>query len=1263
MLTNCLPSTGSTIWPMVVVAVLVSGGGLLLHRLATGRRGTLPILLLIVGAATGLAVMAPRVDAHATTCDPSSSPATISEDRVESIPIVPDAFVSGGVITPDQAIDVAIDGFEPSEEVDVYVASVPRWLGTAVVGADGVFRFSFRIPTDLEPGAYNLLLLGRRSGRAIRQPVTLIDTGGPTTSTSMPPRSTTTSTTTPVTPTTTVPSSTSTSSTSTTAPTGTVQTLEWGVDVDFSTSDSPMVLPAATTDGPWWISPVYDVVSAGTTNCALDPSSRELTFDAMGTCEVRVTFAGWFDQWAETSRVVTIEIGPAAVCDSSMTYQRGDTGPGGGKIFYVSPTCKGWGKYLEVAPGDWTGSNDSSYQARWCDTNRYVTGASSSALGRGIRNTWAMAAECSESPALLAQAYRGGGKVDWAVPSEQELIEMCKWAHRLPQDDANCGGFSFDIEDYGFADHYWSSTQNGVTSAIENWLPGGQDFRTVSKDTGYVKARPIRAFGLIDTVQASWSTPISRVNVRSNSYLLDFSESITGLTASDIDNSGTASGCVFTPESSSGTSVVVNVVCASDGTIVPVLAAGSVTGGSGLGPTRATPGPGIWIDTIAPSLELGTIPSTMVSGLAFALASDEVGAVHLVHDTVSVTTLDDIISAADGDVNSVLIGTANTEVVLNSAGLTAGTYHLYASDSGGNISAPSAAVSVRDPQSCTSDCLVGDVGPGGGTVVYDAGSVQSWGRYLEFAPSDWQGGDGVWPDLQWCDVSVDLAGATGSAIGDGRANSLAMLEGCSTGVAIDANAYRGGGQVDWHMASIDEWKMVCRWVKGRAFDATNCGGWDGGYVNGDGFTSHYWTSTQVDTATAMETYMPGGDDFRIVAKQGPGWGISARPIRAFGAGGVQASIVADQTRSSSQTLGFTVDFSESITGFAAADLTNIGSASGCAFTPASSSGTSIHVSVTCSVDGTVVVEMASGSVVGSAGVGPSVAVNSPMVPIDSIVPTVDVISISSTLVAGTPLEVSMSERGDIYIVDSTITIVDRSSITSAADSAWNTSYAPDTAALGLMTTGLANGTYDVYAIDQAGNISSAFSMEFTIRDAEACSTSCLIGDIGPGGGRVVYNAGSAQSWGRYIEVAPSDASPSGERPWCDASTTLLADASGSAIGTGLTNSQSIAAGCTTAAAIDAMAYRGGSLSDWFLPSADEMRAVCRWALGAFGTTGCSGSSGSYVNNLDFLSHYWTSTQIDATNAYETWMPGGNDYRMVSKAGPGWGIGVRPVRYF
>ena len=43
------------------------------------------------------------------------------------------------------------------------------------------------------------------------------------------------------------------------------------------------------------------------------------------------------------------------------------------------------------------------------------------------------------------------------------------------------------------------------------------------------------------------------------------------------------------------------------------------------------------------------------------------------------------------------------------------------------------------------DYTIGDTGPGGGIVFFDAGSVQPWGRYLEagpqLAPTEWCGED------------------------------------------------------------------------------------------------------------------------------------------------------------------------------------------------------------------------------------------------------------------------------------------------------------------------------------------------------------------------------------------------------------------------------------------------------------------------------------------------------------------------------------------
>ena len=99
---------------------------------------------------------------------------------------------------------------------------------------------------------------------------------------------------------------------------------------------------------------------------------------------------------------------------------------------------------------------------------------------------------------------------------------------------------------------------------------------------------------------------------------------------------------------------------------------------------------------------------------------------------------------------------------------------------------------------------VGDIGPGGGIVFYDAGSRQSWGRYLEAAPRGWYG---TGSDAAiWGCVGTSISGARGTSIGSGRANTAAILASCSESeiAARIAVNYRGGGLRDWFLPSVDE---------------------------------------------------------------------------------------------------------------------------------------------------------------------------------------------------------------------------------------------------------------------------------------------------------------------------------------------------------------------------------------------------------------------------------------------------------------------------
>jgi hypothetical protein len=88
---------------------------------------------------------------------------------------------------------------------------------------------------------------------------------------------------------------------------------------------------------------------------------------------------------------------------------------------------------------------------------------------------------------------------------------------------------------------------------------------------------------------------------------------------------------------------------------------------------------------------------------------------------------------------------------------------------------------------------VGQTGPGGGIVFYDAGSTQAWGRYLEAAPSD-TGSGRLWtyPFTQGAGLSLP------STLGSGYANTVALAN-AGSAVASATLSYDGGGKSDWFM--------------------------------------------------------------------------------------------------------------------------------------------------------------------------------------------------------------------------------------------------------------------------------------------------------------------------------------------------------------------------------------------------------------------------------------------------------------------------------
>mgnify|MGYP006273747815 CR=1 FL=1 len=138
--------------------------------------------------------------------------------------------------------------------------------------------------------------------------------------------------------------------------------------------------------------------------------------------------------------------------------------------------------------------------------------------------------------------------------------------------------------------------------------------------------------------------------------------------------------------------------------------------------------------------------------------------------------------------------TAGTTYYIRVAAVNPSTTGSYVSDSAVVVSKTCANGGV---------CAVGNTGPGGGTVFYDAGSLQSWGRYLEAAPASAT-------SATWCNnTSSALTGTFSRAIGSGAMNTYLMLDGCTSGAAHNATGYSNNGYSDWYLPSILDLGQMC----------------------------------------------------------------------------------------------------------------------------------------------------------------------------------------------------------------------------------------------------------------------------------------------------------------------------------------------------------------------------------------------------------------------------------------------------------------------
>ena len=165
------------------------------------------------------------------------------------------------------------------------------------------------------------------------------------------------------------------------------------------------------------------VGSTGVTVSTLTSSSFTATFD------VPVSSTGSIYKLTVQSTPHT----PIPCAATNGECVLGDTGPGGGKIFYVSaggftcgPTLNLTCHYLEAAPNTWNGGSSDPVFI-WADagTSSTLIGATAqrTAVGEGYANTLAIVAQPNgtSTSAGAVRNYNGGGLNDWYLGNVNEM--------------------------------------------------------------------------------------------------------------------------------------------------------------------------------------------------------------------------------------------------------------------------------------------------------------------------------------------------------------------------------------------------------------------------------------------------------------------------------------------------------------------------------------------------------------------------------------------------------------------------------------------------------------------------------------------------------------------------------------------------------------------------------------------------------------------------------------------------------------------------
>jgi hypothetical protein len=274
----------------------------------------------------------------------------------------------------------------------------------------------------------------------------------------------------------------------------------------------------------------YTVTSSGGTVASYSLTGTLPAGLSFSTTTGRITGTPTAAQTATTYTITATNISGSGTATFTLTVVRtcanggecivGNTGPGGGKVIYVSTTnftstgsdcntagaggvttCKyleaaptGWGNGITIEPGDIgdkevTGTSTVDPRLKWCNDSIWLRNElTKTAIGDGRPNTTTRTqnvarGECTTGAIFHAELYEGNGKRDWHLPSKDELNQM-RINREVLGDLPNVGNTT-----------WWSSSEVGTGNALnQNFFVGNTNGNANGK-TFLSYVRPVRAFG------------------------------------------------------------------------------------------------------------------------------------------------------------------------------------------------------------------------------------------------------------------------------------------------------------------------------------------------------------------------------------------------------------------------------------------------------------------------------------------------------------------------------------------------------------------------------------------------------------------------------------------------------------------------------------------------------------------------------------------------------------------------------------------------